>query len=784
MGAKQSYVATTQRRLLTQAALKRQLADTHSHATAEQLEIEARQMVSVEQLLRHLEVDEESDIARWEVLQFIRYEMETWMNRMRLANQTGGSLDSLSVSLSHTPPPSHYQPSESQMVALNELCVKLQQLCRRMDKPAGRRDRDELTWMQSESKQQPPMTLVTGSMTARQTTEASRPSLRHGTITPVPPLRFPSANHASAAPRSYAHTARSSSTRSHHDAGFHSARLRPQSQPFTAAPSPFAGLLTPFASDPRTPFRVGFSDVRSTMSRDELIHQFRDLTNDEIDLLTNAALERSKLLHSRKHSLPPSTIHPSSHPDHLHVRWLDLFRQLWSALDTTHRCFVSAHQIRTWMLGSLPGIGGRSVNNAFLRATARSLESDARLQAQMRILCNKLNDNHQYTKPEFEALFARWSLEDVREVASPLIEAVAQSAAQFQEDLRRSAAMTKRIESATRRATQEREKMMERRRMILMQQRAAAIARTNTNGAADSTSLPPLFSVSFDTAQQPGTADSSMHSSSVTSPSPPPNRWRNAGAGGGTSGGVDDRGGDTSYSRDHENASKRKSLAEAEIKRAEARQQLLERDRERESRCTPDHAEAFMRELKALLQDAAHVHAQQQQGGNEDGMVGSHEHHHTQSSRFDFSSHGPSSSFSAFDPSSLTSSNSSSSISNSSSILPDIDSFSRLCSQHSISRPRAARCLKSVGVNVELFRRRFVAIASSSSHPHHAIEMEPLCIRCLLQNSTHITRECQHLCCCLDCATFIMTLPPHRRRCPVCRAPISQIRKCVWQQWK
>ncbi len=154
-------------------------------------------------------------------------------------------------------------------------------------------------------------------------------------------------------------------------------------------------------------------DPTLLLTRDDITHLLRDLTNDEVSLLTRSIVQRGKALHpppvpgsrewnAQKATLsaiaaaqaaqaaavealaaanksgsgwgkePPPTpsmlpvlLPPTPYP--LCARMADLMRQVFDRLDSGNTGFVSAVAIRNWMQGEEPAAGGHSRRNDMLR---------------------------------------------------------------------------------------------------------------------------------------------------------------------------------------------------------------------------------------------------------------------------------------------------------------------------------------------------------------------------------------------------------------------------------
>lgn len=156
--------------------------------------------------------------------------------------------------------------------------------------------------------------------------------------------------------------------------------------PLSSPASPLRGAVTPLSLE-------SMRDPSVQLTRDEVVGLFRDLSNQEIDLLLASSLARAALLHPKLPSTSPLHTRPSA----TQTRFKDIFRWLFDILDSDRQGTLTGLQIREWLVGPRPGVGGRSTRNEMLAPIAAP-----RIAAQTRIITNKLQGARRYTKPEFE----------------------------------------------------------------------------------------------------------------------------------------------------------------------------------------------------------------------------------------------------------------------------------------------------------------------------------------------------------------------------------------------
>lgn len=437
-------------------------------------------------------------------------------------------------------------------------------------------------------------------------------------------------------------------------------------------------------------------NVLTQLTREELVHLFRDFTNDELDTILRTSLQRSKLLHP---NLPSASV-LHSRPSLTQTRLKDLFRWLFDALDTTSSLIpspttngvaspstpsssyasslsdgrITGLQIRDWLIGPSPDVGGRSKTNDMLKTKLPS-----HITSQIRIITNKLEDKRRYTKPEFEYFFLRWSYEDLLHISNEFHQTCHEEMLQFQETVRTFHSLTRRLENMVQATSRGQERLEERKRQLMaLTQTTTMTSKTTTNGTTSaSSSVPSSTNV---TSSNSSVSSVTEHLSSdivallnekerriaEDSERERKEQYRTL---------------EMKRKEEKENYEfeqrKRRIVLEAELKRSKERRQILERDWRRDQTVTEEGRQAYRTALSQLWTKS-------------EGKFGSNE----------------------------------------------LEYMFKLQETYSISRRIGVEILQQLSIPVERINAYTIATIP---------DLEPVCGNCLIHTSTHVSNTRAHI---------------------------------------
>jgi hypothetical protein len=597
-----------------------------------------------------------------------------------------------------------------------------------------------------------------------------------------------------------------------------------------------------------------------TFSREDVSTLLRDLSPEEVVLLTRSIVRRGKVLHpppvpgspawgalkARRDfeaaqsrgpadgstpSMPEVFVPPCS----LAAPVQDLLRQIFDALDGDEgRGVVRVEAVRAWLAGPEEGAGGHSRRNDMLRplprvpafvagmtppasisptaaaAAAGGLQSPRQtLESRITVLLHRLPapsstppsssrslsggasavpaplpgglSEPVFTKPEFIALFSRWSLEDLLEVSAELRLGLEARSEDFLALVRRFNALQRRAESIQQHNARSREKAEERRR-IQSVQAGLRMAQGSSDPLGDTGSPTSAASVA---GLNPAVAALLSEKDRRALEESERERREQARS-------LEAKRRDERDALMHEER-RRRVLIDAEIARMPARRAAIEQDIAREARCTPQDRAQYVAALKTMwarvglearaLAVGAHSPAAIANSGAASPAVGSS---------------SASSSVGGGNSSALASMRGIVALGAS-----EFEQLARLQENFNISRQLNQRLMyEELGLapdkcvppaSAAATTAAAVTAAAVSASPSSAslsppvpssaswtdLVADPTCVSCLLYPAVCMTRECGHLAYCDRCAATMLSLPPHTRQCAVCHQAVSSVIACI-----